>query len=310
MNDVQLNTLQLYMNDISNIRMLSPEEEVSLAMLKEAGEISQKILRNGVSSNEQQEELENTVRIGLDANRRLVESNLALVVNIVKRYKVNNVLSMDLIQEGNIGLQNGINRFDYKKGHRLATYAYYWIKKAISLALQKQRSVVLPAHITASISKIKHAARDIEQEESTEASMSDIGERLDIPTERVKELIALSRHPSSLNDDSNGMSEHDGDEEVTLSDVIYDISVDTIDIVEHKMILESIDNELDKILSEEESQVIKYRFGIIDGNYYSIFETSRRTGIRKTSVSVIESRALLKLRESDKMREFLFEKSC
>lgn len=307
MTNDNLNLLNMYIKDIIKIPLLSQEEELQYATQRQRGEEAKVELIRGIFDIERRHELEEEIRLGEIAMQRLMESNLMLVASIAKKYKINNISDMDLIQEGNIGLQNGIEKYDYTKGFRLATYAYWWIRKAMSMAIQNQRSVRLPSHITASISKVKQTAREIEQEDGEEATSYSIGERLGMESDRIKELMSLSGNPSSLDQDVNSRdSYYDGDEEISLADVYITETPDTTTIVENNMLSEFLIETIDKVLSEKESIFIKIRFGLMDGTPRSLVESGKRMGISRSRAGQIEIDALNKLRNNNLLYEYFY----
>lgn len=297
-----INLLRLYLQQISEFPRLSPEEEILFAQQREAGELARAELAIGINSKERQQELEDSVLLGIEANRKLVESNLKLVVSLAKKYHAPGLSDLDLIQEGNIGLQQGIERYEWRKKFRFSTHAYWWIRKAIGTAiLDQSRNIRLPSYIETDISKIKRESRILEQESEEEASAKDIGNRLSMSEGRVKELLAIAKSPASLSDTLTK------DEDGSLIDIVADESADILEILEVNFAYDALISVMERVLSPKEQQLIKLRFGIEDGIQRSLPDVGRVLGITRERVRQIETEAIEKMRNDEELVEYMFE---
>ena len=189
----------LYLKEISQTPLLTPEDEVDLAKQLEAGKVAAKKLDQGVADAAARAELEEAVRVGEAARKRLIESNLRLVIAVARKYIGRGLSFLDLVQEGNIGLHRGVDKFDWRRGFRFSTYAYWWIRQAVSRAVADQgRTIRLPVHIIEQLTRLYNTAREIEHELGRPPTPVEIAQRLGVEPDKVTEAFRASKVPISL----------------------------------------------------------------------------------------------------------------
>jgi len=296
----------IYFRDISAATLLTAEEEIELAQQIERGEDAKREMQLPDVPEERRDDLEASVHVGERARGRLTEANLRLVVSVARKYLNRGLPMLDLIQEGNIGLARAVEKYEWRKGYRFSTYAYWWIRQGMTRALAEQsRSIRVPTHMVAAIGDVYKAARDLQQELGREPRVHEIAGRLDLSPERVQEIQASSRQPISLetplgNEDSSG----------TLGDLIADRSVRTPhDLAAHSMLRRHMDDAM-QVLSPRERQVLRLRYGLDGGREHTLGEIADQLGVTSERVRQIESAALSKLRHpklKNKLREYLDE---
>ena len=269
--------VRMYLKEIGTVPLLTAEEEYSLAMKKQAGDEY--------------------------AKQRLIEANLRLVVSIAKRYTGRGMSFLDLVQEGNLGLIKGVEKFDPEKGFKLSTYATWWIRQSVTRALADQaRTIRVPVHMVETINKMSKMQRKLTLELGYEPYVKELAEHLDMTEEKVQEIMQIAREPASLEtpigeeDDSN------------LGDFVADANVLSPEgNVESVMLREHIDSLLDD-LKERERQVIVLRFGLEDGHPRTLEEVGKEFNVTRERIRQIEAKALRKLRNpvrSKRIRDFL-----
>jgi RNA polymerase primary sigma factor len=298
----------IYFRDISATNLLSAEEEIELAQKIEVGEDAKRVLSGNTEelSEEERDRLEQVTTTGERARGRLTEANLRLVVSVARKYLNRGLPMLDLIQEGNIGLARAVEKYDWRKGYRFSTYAYWWIRQGMTRALAEQaRPIRVPTHMVSAIGDVYKASRDLQQELGREPRVQEIAARLDLTPERVLEIQASSRQPVSLetplgNEDSAG----------TLGDLIADRSVRTPhELAAHSMLRRHMDDAM-QVLSPRERQVLRLRYGLAGGREHTLGEIADQLGVTSERVRQIESAALSKLRQPKlrhKLREYLDE---
>lgn len=269
--------VRMYLKEIGTVPLLTAEEELKLAKRKAEGDQV--------------------------AKERLIEANLRLVVSIAKRYTGRGMSFLDLVQEGNLGLIKGVEKFDYTKGYKLSTYATWWIRQSVTRALADQaRTIRVPVHMVETINKMSKMQRKLTLELGYEPSVSELAEALDMTEEKVMEIMQIAREPASLEtpigeeDDSN------------LGDFVADSNAVTPEgNVESVMLREHIDSLLED-LKERERQVIVLRFGLEDGHPRTLEEVGKEFNVTRERIRQIEAKALRKLRNpvrSKRIRDFL-----
>ncbi len=297
----------IYFRDISATTLLTAEEEIDLAQLIERGEDAKRTGHLAAEISERdRDELDQIIVEGERARGRLTEANLRLVVSVARKYLNRGLPMLDLIQEGNIGLARAVEKYDWRKGYRFSTYAYWWIRQGMTRALAEQaRAIRVPTHMVAAIGDVYKASRDLQQELGREPRVQEIADRLNLAPERVQEIQASSRQPVSLetplgNEDSAG----------TLGDLIADRSVRTPhELAAHAMLRRHMDDAM-QVLSPRERQVLRLRYGLSGGREHTLGEIADQLGVTSERVRQIEAAALSKLRQPKlrhKLREYLDE---
>ncbi len=297
----------IYFRDISATTLLTAEEEIELAQQIERGEDAKRELHlEAELSEEAHDDLEDVLTLGERARGRLTEANLRLVVSVARKYLNRGLPMLDLIQEGNIGLARAVEKYDWRKGYRFSTYAYWWIRQGMTRALSEQsRSIRVPTHMVAAIGDVYKASRDLQQELGREPRVQEIADRLDLSPERIQEIQASSRQPISLetplgNEDSSG----------TLGDLIADRGVRSPhDLAAHSMLQRHMDDAM-QVLSPRERQVLRMRYGLDGGREHTLSEIADTLGVTSERIRQIESAALSKMRQPKlkrKLREYLDE---
>lgn len=285
---------------------LTPEEEVALKIpagdpvkmyLKEIGRVP-------LLTAAQEVELAKRIEQGdMRAKQKLVEANLRLVVSIAKRYVGRGMLFLDLIQEGNLGLIRAVEKFDYRRGYKFSTYATWWIRQAITRAIADQaRTIRIPVHMVETINKLSRAQRQLLQDLGREPTPEELAQTMDMPVEKVEEVLKVSQEPVSL---ETPIGE---EEDSHLGDFIEDReAIVPIDAASFALLQEQLRGVLGT-LNERERKVIEYRFGLLDGHPRTLEEVGREFGVTRERIRQIESKTLSKLRHplrSQKLRDYL-----
>jgi RNA polymerase primary sigma factor len=300
--------VRMYLKEIGKVPLLTAAQEVDLAMKIEAGlEATARLDEaeaNGVALDRaEQRRLTRIERVGLDAKQQLVEANLRLVVSIAKRYVGRGMLFLDLIQEGNLGLIRAVEKFEYTKGFKFSTYATWWIRQAITRAIADQaRTIRIPVHMVETINKLIRVQRQLLQELGREPTPEEIGEKMEMTADRVREILKISQEPVSL---ETPIGE---EEDSQLGDFIEDgEAVVPPDAASFSMLQEQLSKVLDG-LAERERKVIELRFGLVDGHPRTLEEVGREFGVTRERIRQIESKTLCKLRHpsrSSKLKDYL-----
>ncbi|EOS40728.1 RNA polymerase sigma factor RpoD [Lachnospiraceae bacterium] len=269
--------VRMYLKEIGKVPLLSAEREIELAQRMEDGDE--------------------------DAKKELAEANLRLVVSIAKRYVGRGMLFLDLIQEGNLGLIKAVEKFDYHKGYKFSTYATWWIRQAITRAIADQaRTIRIPVHMVETINKLIRVSRQLLQELGREPSPEEIAKELDMPVERVREILKISQEPVSL---ETPIGE---EEDSHLGDFIQDDNVPVpAEAAAQTLLKEQLDEVLDT-LTEREQKVLRLRFGMNDGRARTLEEVGKEFDVTRERIRQIEAKALRKLRHpsrSRKLRDYL-----
>ena len=269
--------VRMYLKEIGKVPLLSAEEEIELAKRMAEGDE--------------------------DAKKRLAEANLRLVVIIAKRYVGRGMLFLDLIQEGNLGLIKAVEKFDYQKGFKFSTYATWWIRQAITRAIADQaRTIRIPVHMVETINKLIRVSRQLLQELGREPLPEEIAEELDMPVERVREILKISQEPVSL---ETPIGE---EEDSHLGDFIQDDNVPVpAEAAAATLLKEQLGEVLDT-LTDREQKVLRLRFGMNDGRARTLEEVGKEFDVTRERIRQIEAKALRKLRHpsrSRKLRDYL-----
>ncbi|MEU6271675.1 sigma-70 family RNA polymerase sigma factor [Streptomyces populi] len=293
-----------YLREIGRIPLLTAAEEVELARRVEAGLFAEEKLRLTPDLDDRLAlDLDRIVVMGRMAKRRLIEANLRLVVSVAKRYVGRGLTMLDLVQEGNLGLIRAVEKFDYARGYKFSTYATWWIRQAMSRALADQaRTIRVPVHVVELINRVVRVQRRMLQERGYEPTPEEVAAQLDLPGERVSEVLRLAQEPVSLH---APVGEED---DVALGDLIED--GDAASPVESAAFL-LLRQHLEAVLStlgERERKVVQLRYGLADGRPRTLEEIGRIFGVTRERIRQIESKTLNKLRDhafADQLRGYL-----
>ena len=302
--------VRMYLKEIGKVPLLSADEEIELAQKMEDGVVAaEKIsILKGRMDNATDEEkadlkdeikkLQKEVDFGADAKKRLAEANLRLVVSIAKRYVGRGMLFLDLIQEGNLGLIKAVEKFDYKKGYKFSTYATWWIRQAITRAIADQaRTIRIPVHMVETINKLIRVSRQLLQELGREPSPEEIAAEMNMPVERVREILKISQEPVSL---ETPIGE---EEDSHLGDFIKDDNVPVpADAAAFTLLKEQLEEVLGT-LTEREQKVLTLRFGLEDGRARTLEEVGKEFNVTRERIRQIEAKALRKLRHPSRSRK-------
>jgi RNA polymerase primary sigma factor len=302
--------VRMYLKEIGKVPLLSAEEEIDLAQTMEAGAVaSEKIAimkkRMDDATEEEKEDLKAEIKslqrdvdAGSDAKKRLAEANLRLVVSIAKRYVGRGMLFLDLIQEGNLGLIKAVEKFDYRKGYKFSTYATWWIRQAITRAIADQaRTIRIPVHMVETINKLIRVSRQLLQELGREPTPEEIAEEMNMPVDRVREILKISQEPVSL---ETPIGE---EEDSHLGDFIKDDNVPVpADAAAFTLLKEQLEEVLGT-LTEREQKVLTLRFGLEDGRARTLEEVGKEFNVTRERIRQIEAKALRKLRHPSRSRK-------
>ncbi|GAC1312037.1 MAG: RNA polymerase sigma factor RpoD [Vulcanimicrobiaceae bacterium] len=274
--------VRMYLKEIGRVPLLSMDEEKSLAMAIESGELETQ--KNGQA-------LGRVIEQGFEAKRKLTEANLRLVVSIAKKYVGRGMLFLDLIQEGNLGLIRAVEKFDYRKGYKFSTYATWWIRQAITRALADQaRTIRIPVHMVETINRLIKISRQLLQELGRDPTVEEIAHEMGLTPEKVREVIKISQEPISL---ETPIGE---EEDSHLGDFIEDQEAIAPAEAASVMLLKEKMADVLKNLTERERKVLVLRFGLEDGHQRTLEEVGQEFGVTRERIRQIEAKALRKLR--------------
>ncbi len=305
--------VRMYLKEIGKVNLLTSDEEIKLARAMVLGadakqqwdELQETRKENEDTSplTETEQELRQLIRKGNAAKQRLAEANLRLVVSIAKRYVGRGMLFLDLIQEGNLGLIKAVEKFDYTKGYKFSTYATWWIRQAITRAIADQaRTIRIPVHMVETINKVIRVSRQLLQELGHDPSPEEISEEMNMPVDKVREILKIAQEPVSL---ETPIGE---EEDSHLGDFIPDEDAsEPSEAASFTLLKEQLVDVLSTLTPREE-RVLKLRFGIEDGRTRTLEEVGKEFNVTRERIRQIEAKALRKLRHpsrSKKLKDFL-----
>ncbi|MFA6588571.1 MAG: RNA polymerase sigma factor RpoD [Patescibacteria group bacterium] len=273
LSDISGDSIQMYLREIGKVPLLRPGEEVTLAKRKEAGDV--------------------------EAEKKLVEANLRLVVSIAKKFTGRSLSLLDLIQEGNIGLFRAVEKFDYRKGYKFSTYATWWIRQAITRALADQsRTIRIPVHMVETINKFQQIERQLIQDLGREPMPEEIAAEMGEPLEKIHHIIKISQETVSLE-----TSVGEDDEDSTLGDFIEDQKTISPDRAAAMQLLKDHVKDILEGLSPREQKILEMRFGLHDGVAHTLEEVGQEFGVTRERIRQIEAKALERIKEHEVMKK-------
>ena len=285
--------VRMYLREIGRVPLLNAEEEVRLAQIMERGK-QERLRAERLKVSPYRKYLED----GEEAQRRLTEANLRLVVSVAKKYIGRGMNLLDLIQEGNIGLIRAVEKFDYTKGYKFSTYATWWIRQAITRAIADQaRTIRIPVHMVETINRLIRISRRLLQDLGREPTSEEIAEQMEISAEKVREIIKVSQEPVSL---ETPIGEEDDSH---LGDFLEDqTALAPAEAASHQLLKEQVEDVLDS-LTERERKVLQLRFGLDDGRSRTLEEVGKEFHVTRERIRQIEAKALRKLRHPSRSRK-------
>jgi len=297
-------TIGLYLKEIGKVPLLTAEEEVELAKRMEEGRKMQLKYKNArFRSEEQRRQVEAVIEDGLAAREHLIRANSRLVISVAKKYIGRGVPFLDLIQEGNIGLIRAANKFDYRRGHKFSTYATWWIRQAVTRAIADQsRTIRVPVHMGDQINKLLRVSHQLTQRLGRDPTPEELAAELDLPLRKVEQMLDVARRPLSLEMPT------DDEEDSTLGDFVEDTdSPAPPDEVNADMLRDVLMDILSE-LPPREVKILQMRYGLLDGQTYTLEEVGKKLGVTRERVRQIEAQALSRLRHpahARRLRDFL-----
>ena len=298
-------TIGLYLKEVSRVPLLTAEEEVQLAKRIEAGRSAREELAHGSVSPKRRLELRQAIEDGWAGREHLITANSRLVISVAKKYMGRGVPFLDLIQEGNIGLIRATKKFDYRRGHKFSTYATWWIRQAVTRAIADQgRTIRVPVHMGDQINKLLRVQHQLTQRLGREPSVEELAEALDVPPKKVENMIQVARRPLSLETPT------DDEEDSVLGDFIEDDEAPAPDDTATYNLLREHLGEVLNGLPPREVRILQLRYGLLDGQAYTLEEVGRKMGVTRERVRQIEAQALSRLRHPSirrKLRDYLGE---
>jgi RNA polymerase primary sigma factor len=298
-------TIGLYLKEVSRVPLLTADEEVDLAQRIERGRMAREELARGNVSTRRRTELRRLIEDGWAAREHLITANSRLVISVAKKYMGRGVPFLDLIQEGNIGLIRATKKFDYRRGHKFSTYATWWIRQAVTRAIADQgRTIRVPVHMGDQINKLLRVQHQLTQRLGREPSVDELAKALEVPPKKVENMIQVARRPLSLETPT------DDEEDSVLGDFIEDDEAPPPDdTATYNLLREHLEEVLNS-LPPREVRILQLRYGLLDGQAYTLEEVGRKMGVTRERVRQIEAQALSRLRHPSirrKLRDYLGE---
>ena len=296
-------TIGLYLKEVSRVPLLTAEEEVELAQRIERGRMAREELARANVSIRRRTELRRLIEDGWTAREHLITANSRLVISVAKKYMGRGVPFLDLIQEGNIGLIRATKKFDYRRGHKFSTYATWWIRQAVTRAIADQgRTIRVPVHMGDQINKLLRVQHQLTQRLGREPSVDELALALEVPPKKVENMIQVARRPLSLETPT------DDEEDSVLGDFIEDVeTAPPDDSATYNLLREHLEEVLNS-LPPREVRILQLRYGLLDGQAYTLEEVGRKMGVTRERVRQIEAQALSRLRHPSirrKLRDYL-----
>jgi RNA polymerase primary sigma factor len=296
-------TIGLYLKEVSRVPLLTAEEEVELAQRIERGRMAREELAKSQVLNDRRSQLRKLIEDGWDGREHLITANSRLVISVAKKYMGRGVPFLDLIQEGNIGLIRATKKFDYRRGHKFSTYATWWIRQAVTRAIADQgRTIRVPVHMGDQINKLLRIQHQLTQKLGREPSVEELAETLDVTPKKVENMIQVARRPLSLETPT------DDEEDSVLGDFIEDDEAPPPDDTATYNLLKEHLEEVLSDLPPREVRILQLRYGLLDGQAYTLEEVGRKMGVTRERVRQIEAQALSRLRHPvirRKLRDYL-----
>jgi len=298
-------TIGLYLKEVSRVPLLTAYEEVELAQRIERGRMAREELARGNVSQRRRIELRRLIEDGWAAREHLITANSRLVISVAKKYMGRGVPFLDLIQEGNIGLIRATKKFDYRRGHKFSTYATWWIRQAVTRAIADQgRTIRVPVHMGDQINKLLRIQHQLTQRLGREPTVDELAKALEVPPKKVENMIQVARRPLSLETPT------DDEEDSVLGDFIEDDEATPPDDSATYNLLREHLSEVMNGLPPREVRILQLRYGLLDGQAYTLEEVGRKMGVTRERVRQIEAQALSRLRHPSirrKLRDYLGE---
>lgn len=296
-------TIGLYLKEVGRVPLLTAPQEVDLAIRIEKGREAREKMADGGVGLDRREELRKHIEDGWAAREHLITANSRLVISVAKKYMGRGVPFLDLIQEGNIGLIRAAKKFDYRRGHKFSTYATWWIRQAVTRAIADQgRTIRVPVHMGDQINKLLRVQHQLTQRLGRDPSVEELATSLEVTPQKVENMIQVARRPLSLETPT------DDEEDSVLGDFIQDDEVPAPDeTATYNLLRDHLENVLNG-LPPREVRILQLRYGLLDGQAYTLEEVGRKMGVTRERVRQIEAQALSRLRHPAvrrKLREYL-----